>query len=55
MKGPSVYIGGKKPGLLKSNKAKEREGTGYDRKRPKNKRRFASGGLAKKGRGCEIR
>ena len=55
MKGPSVYVGGKKPGLLKSNKAKEREGSGYDRKRTKNKRRFASGGLAKKGRGCEIR
>jgi hypothetical protein len=52
MKGPSVQVGGKKPGLLKSNKAKERGG---NRIGSKNKRRFASGGLAKKGRGCEIR
>ena len=50
--GPGVRVGGKQPGLLKSNKAKERGG---NRIGSKNKRRFASGGLAKKGRGCEIR
>jgi len=51
-KGPSVQVGGKPLGLLKSNTAKERGG---NRIGSKNKRRFASGGLAKKGRGCEIR
>jgi len=51
-KGPSIQVGGKQPGLLKSNKSKERGG---NRIGSKNKRRFASGGLAKKGRGCEIR
>ena len=51
-KGPSVQVGGKQLGLLKSNTAKERGG---NRIGSKNKRRFASGGLAKKGRGCEIR
>ena len=50
--GPSVQVGGKKLNLLKSNRAKEREG---NRKGLKNKFRYASGGLAKKGRGCEIR
>ena len=44
--------GAVEPGLLKSNKAKERGG---DRRGSKNKLKFASGGLAKKGRGCEIR
>ena len=41
-KGPSVQVGGKQPGLLKSNKAKEREG---NRKGSKNKLRFAGGGV----------